>query len=80
MEAVANAIKQHASACPYPVTCVLMHPVDLDRCGWEDGDVILEVPIKPDPSVGTGSFRLICDGVEPPEVEAIDAVGREVHV
>ena len=37
--------------------------------------------LEGDPKVGTGAFRLVCDGMEPPEleieeVEAISAPGR----
>jgi hypothetical protein len=41
----------------------------IERMGWEEGDVIAGLTLEADGAIGTGAFRLICDGMEPPELE-----------
>jgi hypothetical protein len=48
-----------------------MNPFEVERLGW---DTIKGLPIRPEPNMGTGSFRIICarDEIEPgEEVEAV---------
>ena len=71
LEAISKAIDQHNSNCEFPAVAVAMNPFEIDRLGW---DSIRGLPIRPDPAIGTGSFRVVCarDDAEPEEgVEAI---------
>jgi hypothetical protein len=36
---------------------------------WEEGDTIAGLVLEADAKLGTGAFRLVCDGMEPPELE-----------
>jgi len=36
-----------------------MSPFEVERLGWEE---FRGIPIKPDGKLGTGRFRLICEG------------------
>ncbi|MGI8580469.1 MAG: hypothetical protein ACR2K9_08000 [Solirubrobacteraceae bacterium] len=68
-EAIVKAKAAHNSGCPFPPHTVRMSPYEIDRMGWEEGDVIAGLTLEADPKLGTGAFRLICDGMEPPELE-----------
>ncbi len=72
LEAIARAIDQHNSGCPFPAAEVRMNPFEVERLGWEE---IRGLPIVPDADLGTGRFRIICskdlDGAGIEEVEAI---------
>jgi hypothetical protein len=68
-EAIAKAKADHHANCPFPPHTVRMNPFELERMSWEEGDVIAGLVLEGDPKVGTGAFRLICDGMEPPELE-----------
>jgi hypothetical protein len=46
-----------------------MNPFEIERMQWEEGDVIAGLVLEADGNVGTGAFRLVCDGMEPPELE-----------
>jgi hypothetical protein len=80
LEAIVRAKAQHSTRCPFPPHTVRMHPHEIDRMGWEEGDVIAGLTLEADPTLGTGSLRLICDRNEPPELEAVDAVSDKVAV
>src|SRR5919107_608465 len=63
-----------------------MNPFEIERMQWEEGDTIAGLLLEGDPKVGTGAFRLVCDGMEPPELETEDfeamtapAPGRRLH-
>jgi hypothetical protein len=53
-----------------------MNPFEVERLGW---DSIRGLPIRPDDSLGTGSFRIICgrDELEEEEVETVEAVSTQ---
>jgi hypothetical protein len=68
-EAIAKAKEQHNKSCPFPPHTVKMHPFEIERMEWEEGDTIAGLLLEADPKLGTGAFRLICDGMEPPELE-----------
>lgn len=57
LEAIAKAIDQHNSSCPYPASEVRMNPFEVERLGWEE---IRGLPIVPDPQISTGRFRIVC--------------------
>jgi hypothetical protein len=72
MEAIVKAKADHNRHCPFPPHTVRMNPFELERMQWEEGDTIAGLVLEADPKVGTGAFRLICDGMEPPELETED--------
>ncbi len=74
LEAISKAIDQHNANCPFPAAEVRMNPFEIERMGWEVGDVIAGLTLEADPKLGTGAFRLVCDGMEPPELEIDEEV------
>jgi hypothetical protein len=76
LEAISKAIDQHNASCDYPAVAVAMNPFEVERLGW---DTIRGLPIRPDPNLGTGSFRIVCgrDEVEEEEVETVEAVSTQ---
>jgi hypothetical protein len=73
LEVISRAIDQHNKTCEYPAVAVEMNPFEVERLGW---DSIRGLPIRPNPSLGTGSFRIVCgrDELEEEEVETVEAV------
>lgn len=79
MEAIAKAKKQHDTNCGTPAHTCLLHPFNIERMGWEEGDDFMGMTIKGDECLGTGSFRLLCDKDLPQdEGETVEALGREL--
>ena len=76
LEAISRAIDQHNSTCEWPATAVVLNPFEVERLGW---DTIRGLPIRPDPAVGTGAFRIEC-AREEPEAETVEAVAEERDV
>ncbi|MGI8440428.1 MAG: hypothetical protein ACR2NV_09605 [Thermoleophilaceae bacterium] len=75
LEAISKAIDQHNGSCEYPAVAVAMNPFEVERLGW---DSIRGLPIREDPAVGTGAFRVVCGGgEEEPEAEVVEAVAEE---
>lgn len=68
-EAITKAKAAHNKTCPFPPHTVRMSPYEIDRMQWEEGDTIAGLVLEADPKLGTGAFRLVCDGMEPPELE-----------
>lgn len=68
-EAIAKAKADHNRNCPFPPHTVRMNPYEIERMSWEEGDVIAGLVLESDPAIGTGAFRLVCDGMEPPELD-----------
>jgi hypothetical protein len=68
-EAIAKAKSDHNNQCPFPPHTVRMHPFEIERMEWEVGDTIAGLVLEADPNLGTGAFRLVCDGMDPPELE-----------
>ncbi len=79
LEAISKAIDHHNATCEYPAVAVAMNPFEVERLGW---DTIRGLPIRPDPNVGTGSFRIVCGGdeggLEEEETEVVEAVSEQV--
>lgn len=63
MEAVYKAKQHHDENCPWggEGKRVLMHPYDIERTGWEEGDVIAGLTIISDPAINPSMFRVECD-------------------
>ena len=76
LEAISRAIDQHNTSCEYPAVAVAMNPFEVERLGW---DSIRGLPIRPDPNLGTGRFRIVCgrDEIEEQEEETVEAVSTE---
>ncbi len=75
LEAISKAIDAHNRTCPNPAVAVALNPFEKERLGW---DTIRGLPIREDPSIGTGAFRVVCPGDEPAEDEEIvEAVAEE---
>jgi hypothetical protein len=76
LEAISKAIDQHNASCEFPAVAVAMNPFEVERLGW---DSIRGLPIRPDPALGTGSFRVICarDELEEETEEAVEAVSTQ---
>lgn len=62
LRAIRDAIIQHNGICEYPAIEIRMNPFELERL---DFDEILGVPIKGDDDLGTGCFRVVCEGSHP---------------
>jgi hypothetical protein len=73
LEAISKAIDAHNSQCEWPAVAVEMNPFEVERLGW---DTIRGLPIRPNPELGTGSFRIVCAREEglPAEEETVEAV------
>ena len=85
MEAVCKAKEAHNKTCPYGgnATAVHLNFFDIDRLGWEEGDVICGLTVVGDEKVATGMMRVTCDAepsddkTEEEEVEeVVDAVSE----
>jgi len=76
-EAITKAKADHNAKCPFPPHTVRMNPFEIERMQWDEGDVIAGLVLEGDAKVGTGAFRLVCDGMEPPEleIEEVEAIG-----
>jgi hypothetical protein len=78
LEAISKAIDHHNATCPYPAVAIEMNPFEIERLGW---DTIRGLPIRSNPELGTGSFRVVCAREEgEPEEEVVEAVAEETEV
>src|SRR3954466_3641650 len=87
MQAVCKAKEVHNRTCPYggDANAVHLNWFDLERIGWEEGDVICGLTVMGDEKVATGMMRVTCDAEpddpsgleEDAEDELVDAVSRE---
>jgi hypothetical protein len=76
LEVIVKAIEHHNVTCEWPAVAVEMNPFEVERLGW---DTIKGLPIRPNPSLGTGAFRVVCareDGL-PTEEETVEAVADQ---
>ena len=76
LEVISKAIDDHNSSCDWPAVAVEMNPFEVERLGW---DSIKGLPIRPNPDLGTGSFRVVCAREEglPGEEETVEAVSDQ---
>jgi hypothetical protein len=76
LEAISKAIDQHNSSCEWPAVAIELNPFEVERLGW---DSIRGLPIRPNPDLGTGSFRVVCAREEglPSEEETVEAVADQ---
>jgi hypothetical protein len=83
MQAVCKAKEAHDKGCPYGGKANRVHLswFDLERIGWEEGDVICGLIVVGDSQVATGMMRVSCDaepggGREEAEEEVVEAVSE----
>ncbi len=57
LEVISKAIDQHNTSCDWPAVAIEMNPFEVERLGWDE---IRGLPIRPNPDLGTGSFRVVC--------------------
>ncbi len=57
LERISKAIDHHNSTCEFPAIAIVMNPFEVERLAW---DSIRGLPIRSDPEIGTGSFRIVC--------------------
>ena len=76
LEAISKAIDQHNKNCEWPAVAVEMNPFEVERLGW---DTIRGLPIRTNPDLGTGRFRVVCAREEglPGEEVAVEAVAEQ---
>jgi hypothetical protein len=76
LEVISKAIDEHNSSCDWPAVAIEMNPFEIERLGWES---IRGLPIRPNPDLGTGSFRVVCAREEglPGEEETVEAVSDQ---
>ena len=76
LEAISKAIDAHNASCEWPAVAIEMNPFEVERLGW---DSIRGLPIRPNPNMGTGSFRIVCAREEgaPGEEEVVEAVAEQ---
>ncbi len=87
MQAVCQAKEAHDKSCPWggKGTEVHMAWFDIERLGWDEGDVICGLLVVGDETVATGMMRVTCDAEgdgggrteEEEVVETVEAVSTE---
>ena len=63
MRAVCQAKEVHDKTCPWGGKATEVHLAyfDIERMGWEEGDVICGLAVVADQTVATGMMRVTCD-------------------
>lgn len=74
LEAIYKAIDHHNASCQFPAVAVEMNPFEVERLGW---DSIRGLPVRANPEMGTGSFRVVCAQEEGEPGETIEAVAEQ---
>jgi hypothetical protein len=87
MQAICKARDAHNASCPWggQANAVHLSWFDVERMGWEAGDVICGLVVQGDEKVPTGRMRVTCDAEpdsdgglqEEQEVERVDAVAAD---
>jgi hypothetical protein len=74
LEAISKAIDTHNRGCEWPAVAIEMNPFELERLGW---DSIRGLPIRANPAIGTGRFRVVCAREEDEPGEIVEAVAEQ---
>ena len=63
MQAVCRAKEAHDKSCPWGGKANAVHLAwfDIERMGWEEGDVVCGLVVIGDETVATGMMRVTCD-------------------
>jgi hypothetical protein len=63
MQAVCQAKEAHDRSCPWggKANAVHLSWFDIERMGWDEGDVICGLTVMGDETVATGMMRVTCD-------------------
>ena len=79
MRAVCAAKEAHDKSCPWGGKANEVHLsyFDIERMGWEEGDVICGLAVVGDETVATGMMRVTCDA-EPDDDRAEEAEQEEI--
>jgi hypothetical protein len=90
MQAVCKAKEVHDKTCVWGGKATEVHLAyfDIERMGWEEGDIICGLVVVGDQTVATGMMRVTCDAEPEPDgqeeeeaVEVVDAVAdRELVI
>jgi hypothetical protein len=74
LEAISKAIDQHNAECEWPAVAIEMNPFEVDRLGW---DSIRGLPVRSNPELGTGAFRVVCAREEGEPGDVVEAVAEQ---
>jgi hypothetical protein len=90
MQAVCKAKEVHDRTCPYGgnATEVHLNWFDIQRIGWEEGDLICGLVVVGNEKIATGMMRVRCDAepdepdglTEEEDVEVVEAVSQEREI
>jgi hypothetical protein len=74
LEAISKAIDQHNEGCEWPAVAIEMNPFEVERLGW---DSIRGLPVRGNPELGTGAFRVVCAREEGEPADEVEAVAEQ---
>ena len=74
LEAISKAIDQHNEGCEWPAIAIEMNSFEVERLGW---DSIRGLPVRANPELGTGAFRVVCAREEGEPAEEVEAVAEQ---
>ncbi|MBN1527815.1 MAG: hypothetical protein JW895_02070 [Thermoleophilaceae bacterium] len=74
LEAISKAIDQHNEGCEWPAVAIEMNPFEVERLGW---DSIRGLPVRANPELGTGAFRVVCAREEGEPADEVEAVAEQ---
>ena len=74
LEAISKAIDHHNATCEFPAVAIEMNPFEIERLGWDE---IRGLPLRPEPNLGTGSFRVVCAREQGEPGEVVEAVAEQ---
>jgi hypothetical protein len=75
LERITKALERHDKNCDFPATAIYMNPFEVQRLDW---DKIKGVPIRPDPNLQTGRFRIVCDNDHDlTKIDNVEAISKE---
>jgi hypothetical protein len=76
LEVIQKAIVQHNGNCDSPILEIRMNPFEVERLGWDD---YRGIPIVADDKLGTGRFRIVCQGQHGPTVKPSAHIAEPIH-
>jgi hypothetical protein len=74
LEAISKAVDQHNTECEWPAVAIEMNPFEVERLGW---DTIRGLPVRSNPELGTGAFRVVCAREEGEPGDVVEAVAEQ---